>query len=80
MAHQEFGVRLLERVRNDLEPYSVVESFPRMEGRQMVMLLAPKKTLPKSHHPNKPEAGTPQGKEASPPPTKARESTAVGSK
>ncbi|HEY3177387.1 MAG TPA: translation initiation factor IF-3, partial [Casimicrobiaceae bacterium] len=54
MAHQEFGVRLLERVRNDLEPYSVVESFPRMEGRQMVMLLAPKKTLPKSHHSNKP--------------------------
>jgi len=80
MAHQEFGVRLLERVRNDLEPYSVVESFPRMEGRQMVMLLAPKKTLPKSHHPTKPEAGLPQGKEASPPPTKARESTAVGSK
>jgi len=80
MAHQEFGVRLLERVRNDLEPYSVVESFPRMEGRQMVMLLAPKKTLPKSHHPTKPEAGPPQGNEASPPPTKARESTAVGSK
>ena len=80
MAHQEFGVRLLERVRNDLEPYAVVESFPRMEGRQMVMLLAPKKTLPKSHHPNKPEAGQPQGKEASPPPPKARESTAVGSK
>jgi translation initiation factor IF-3 len=47
MAHQEFGVRLLERVRNDLEPYAVVESFPRLEGRQMVMLLAPKKTLPK---------------------------------
>jgi hypothetical protein len=46
----------------------------------MVMLLAPKKTLPKSHHPNKPEAGQPQGKEASPPPPKARESTAVGSK
>ena len=75
MAHQEFGVRLLERVRNDLEPYAVVESFPRLEGRQMVMLLAPKKTLPKSHHPNKPEAGT----EASPP-AKASESTAVGSK
>src|SRR5947208_13010911 len=80
MAHQEFGVRLLERVRNDLEPYAVVESFPRMEGRQMVMLLAPKKTLPKTHHPNKPEAGTPQGDEASRPPPKARESTAVGSK
>src|SRR5262245_61858440 len=47
MAHQEFGVRLLERVRTDLEPYSVVESFPRLEGRQMVMLLAPKKSAPK---------------------------------
>ena len=80
MAHQEFGVRLLERVRNDLEPYSVVESFPRMEGRQMVMLLAPKKTLPKSHHSNKPEDGKPQGKEVSPPAAKATESTAVGSK
>jgi len=45
MAHQEFGVRLLERIRNDLEPHSVVESWPRLEGRQMVMLLAPKKVL-----------------------------------
>src|SRR5438552_7363873 len=80
MAHQEFGVRLLERIRNDLEPYAVVESWPRLEGRQMVMLLAAKKTLPKTHHPNKPEAGTPQGNEASRPPPKARESTAVGSK
>ena len=43
MAHQEFGVRLLERVRNDLEAYGQVEQFPRMEGRQMVMVLAPKK-------------------------------------
>jgi len=43
MAHQEFGVRLLERVRTDLEPYGQVEQFPRMEGRQMVMVLAPKK-------------------------------------
>ena len=47
MAHQEFGVRLLERIRNDLEPHSVVESWPRLEGRQMVMLLAPKKVVPK---------------------------------
>ena len=44
MAHQEFGVRLIERVKNDLEPYSVVEQFPKMEGRQMVMVLSPKKT------------------------------------
>ncbi len=47
MAHQEFGVRLLERVRGDLEPYGVVEQFPRMEGRQMVMVLSPKKTVAK---------------------------------
>jgi translation initiation factor IF-3 len=45
MAHQEFGLRLLERVRNDLEPYGTVEQFPKMEGRQMVMMLAPKKVV-----------------------------------
>ena len=73
MAHQEFGIRLLERVRGDLEPYSVVEQFPRLEGRQMVMLLAPKKVAPVKHHPNKPEDG--KSAQASPP-----ESTAVGSK
>ncbi len=43
MAHQEFGYRLIERVRNDLEECSVVEQFPKMEGRQLVMVLAPKK-------------------------------------
>jgi translation initiation factor IF-3 len=43
MAHQEFGVRLLERVRKDLEPHAIVEQFPRLEGRQMVMVLAPRK-------------------------------------
>jgi translation initiation factor IF-3 len=81
MAHQEFGIRLLERVRADLEPYATVESFPRLEGRQMVMLLAPKKTAPKqAHHSNKPEAGQPQGTEASPPAAKPGVSTAVGSK
>jgi translation initiation factor IF-3 len=46
MAHQEFGIRLLERVRGDLEPYAIVEQFPRMEGRQLVMVLAPKKVAP----------------------------------
>jgi len=88
MAHQEFGVRLLERIRNDLEPHSVVESFPRLEGRQMVMLLAPKKTQVQKpaakHHQDKPEAGKPQGSEDSvppqPKPRPPRESTAVGSK
>jgi len=72
MAHQEFGIRLLERIRADLEPHAIVESFPRLEGRQMVMLLAPKKTLPKTVATSqKPGAG----KKASP-----SESTAEGSK
>ena len=80
MAHQEFGVRLLERIRNDLEPHSVVESWPRLEGRQMVMLLAPKKVAPKAPVKAPPKATTPStkpdaGKKVSPP-----ESTAVGSK
>jgi len=57
MAHQEFGIRLLERIRGDLEPHSIVEQFPRLEGRQMVMLLAPKKVAPPKHPTNKPEAG-----------------------
>ena len=43
MAHQEFGYKLLERVRDDLAGLSQVESMPRLEGRQMVMILAPKK-------------------------------------
>jgi translation initiation factor IF-3 len=43
MAHQEFGVRLLERVKGDLDPFGVVEQFPKLEGRQMVMVLAPKR-------------------------------------
>ena len=54
MAHQEFGVRLLERVRGDLDPYGVVEQFPKMEGRQMVMVLSPKKANIKA--PAKPAA------------------------
>lgn len=43
MAHQEFGVRLLERIRSELEPYATVEQFPKMEGRQLVMVMSPKK-------------------------------------
>jgi len=46
MAHQEFGLRLIERVKADLEPYAVVEQFPKMEGRQLIMVLAPKKAAP----------------------------------
>jgi len=43
MVHQEFGVRLLERIRKDLDEHAVVEQFPKLEGRQMVMVLAPRK-------------------------------------
>ncbi len=43
MAHQELGRELLERVKNDLAEYGTVEQFPKMEGRQMVMVLSPKK-------------------------------------
>ena len=42
MAHQELGVRLLDRVREDVAPLSKVESEPKLEGRQMVMVLAPR--------------------------------------
>jgi translation initiation factor IF-3 len=41
MAHQEIGVRMLERLKLDLVEYGQVEQFPKMEGRQMVMVLAP---------------------------------------
>jgi translation initiation factor IF-3 len=43
MAHQELGAKLLARVRGDLEAYAVVEQMPQMEGRQMIMVMAPKK-------------------------------------
>jgi translation initiation factor IF-3 len=43
MAHKELGAQLLARVRGDLEEYGVVEQMPQMEGRQMIMVLAPKK-------------------------------------
>jgi translation initiation factor IF-3 len=43
MAHQELGAKLLARVRDDLEEIGSVEQMPQMEGRQMVMVLAPKK-------------------------------------
>ena len=43
MAHQEIGMRMLERLKIDLDAHGQVEQFPKMEGRQMVMVLAPKK-------------------------------------
>ena len=43
MAHKELGMDVLKRIEKDLEELAIVEQFPKMEGRQMVMVLAPKK-------------------------------------
>ncbi len=43
MAHQEIGMKLLKRVETDLAELGTVEQFPKMEGRQTVMVIAPKK-------------------------------------
>jgi len=42
MAHQELGMALLNKVKDQTEPIAKVEAYPRLEGRQMVMVLAPK--------------------------------------
>jgi translation initiation factor IF-3 len=42
LAHQELGMNVLIRVRDDLEPIAKVEQMPRMEGRQMTMVISPK--------------------------------------
>jgi len=43
MAHQELGAKMLERIEQDLSEYGNVEQFPKLEGRQMVMVIASKK-------------------------------------
>lgn len=43
MAHRDLGAKLLERVESDLGEWAMVEQFPKLEGRQMVMVLAPKR-------------------------------------
>jgi translation initiation factor IF-3 len=43
MAHKELGMEVLKRVEKELEELAVVEQFPKLEGRQMVMMLGPKK-------------------------------------
>lgn len=55
ITHQELGLALLERIRNDLGDSIVVEQFPKLEGRQMVMMIAPARKkgggVPKSEAP-----------------------------
>ena len=43
MAHREIGMDLLKRIEKDLEELAIVEQFPKMEGRQMIMVMSPKK-------------------------------------
>jgi translation initiation factor IF-3 len=43
MAHQEIGMQLMDRVKGDLDAIAVVEQYPKMEGRQAVMVLSAKK-------------------------------------
>jgi len=43
MAHQEIGMRVLKRIQEAVQEFCVVESMPKMEGRQAIMMLAPKK-------------------------------------
>lgn len=44
MTHQELGAAMLKRVEQDMADVTTVEQYPRLEGRQMVMMIAPKKT------------------------------------
>jgi len=43
MAHQELGMEMLKRIETDLVEIATVEQYPKMEGRQLIMVLAPKK-------------------------------------
>ena len=42
MAHQDLGVKVLERIRGDMDERAKVEQMPRMENRQMIMVLSPR--------------------------------------
>jgi len=48
ITHQEIGMALLQRIRDELADLIVVEQFPKLEGRQMVMMIAPGKKKPGS--------------------------------
>ncbi len=58
LSHQEFGMRQLERVKADLEDIGAVEQMPKMEGRQMVMVIAPVKKVVATAKPKAKEEST----------------------
>ena len=51
ITHQEIGMALLQRIRDDLGDTIVVEQFPKLEGRQMIMMIAPGKKKPSAAKP-----------------------------
>lgn len=64
ITHQEIGMALLQRIRDELEETAVVEQFPKLEGRQMIMMLAPAR---KKSTPNKaPKTGREKTAESKP--------------
>jgi translation initiation factor IF-3 len=56
ITHQEIGLALLQRMRDDLSDLIVVEQFPKLEGRQMIMMIAPGKRKSGGHSAAKPVA------------------------
>jgi translation initiation factor IF-3 len=58
MAHQELGMEMLKRIESDLKDHGMVEQYPRLEGRQMVMVVAPGKAKPAAAKPA-PQTPTP---------------------
>src|SRR5437867_561122 len=67
MAHTELGRRLLDRLAEDLKELATVDTFPKLDGRNMVMVMAPvKKAIPKAERPAEP---SPEG--SAPPPGSA---------
>ncbi|KQP36354.1 translation initiation factor IF-3 [Pseudorhodoferax sp. Leaf274] len=51
ITHQELGMALLQRIRNDLQDLIIVEQFPKLEGRQMIMMIAPARKKPAAAKP-----------------------------
>ena len=66
MTHQELGYNLLKRVEADLAQHGVVEQYPKLEGRQMIMVLAPKKKPEKPEKGSEPAAAAPAAVAAKP--------------
>jgi translation initiation factor IF-3 len=59
ITHQEIGMALLQRIRDDLGDTIVVEQFPKLEGRQMIMMIAPGKKKAGASKPATEAAGSP---------------------